>query len=78
MQCPYCNNNAPVPGVLLQAKQEADASKTASRLGRYLVIFLVLVVVVPTCLSIAVTLLGAFLGIVGPLLGIILPFALSQ
>jgi hypothetical protein len=67
MRCEYCGTTIPVPEEFWQA---AEAKQTLNKWGKYLILFLVLVVVVPTCLS----LVGALLGIGGSIIGIFVAF----
>lgn len=69
-KCPYCGATVPVPEALWQPVEQA---RTASRWKLYVLIFLFITVVLPTCLS----LLGAALGIGGGLLAAFAPFVLQ-
>jgi hypothetical protein len=69
MQCSYCGANLDVPEEFWGA---AEAAKTASRWNKYIILFLILTVGLPTCLG----LLGTVLGIGGSILAVILAFAL--
>ena len=72
--CPYCHNIIPVPEEIRQALQERQTQKSLSRWTKYLVIFLIIVFVVPTCLG----LVAGLVGILAPLLSIILAFLFNQ
>jgi LSD1 subclass zinc finger protein len=67
IRCQYCGTNVPVPEEFWQA---VEAKQTMNKWGKYLILFLVLVVVVPTCLG----LVGTFLGIGGSIIGIFIAF----
>ena len=67
MKCTYCGNNVAAP---VEFWQEAKTAQTTRQWGKYLIIFLVITVGIPTCLG----LLGAILGIGGSIFGIIIQF----
>jgi hypothetical protein len=69
MQCPYCGTSLDVPEEFWSA---AEAAETASQWKKYIILFLILTVGLPTCLG----LLGAVLGIGGGILAAVLPFVL--
>ena len=69
MQCSYCATILDVPEEFWGA---AEAAETARRWKRYVILFLVLTVGLPTCLG----LLGTVLGIGGGILAVILPSVL--
>jgi len=69
MKCPYCGTTVQVPEAMWQPMEQA---KTTSRWTTYILIFLFITVVLPTCLS----LLGAALGIGGGILAAFAPFLL--
>lgn len=69
-RCPYCGTTVQVPEALWQPVEQA---KTTDRWKTYILIFLFITVVLPTCLS----LLGAVLGIGGGILAAFLPFVLQ-
>lgn len=73
-RCPYCQNLVPVPEEIRQAVQERQTRKALSRNARYLVIFLIIVIVVPTCIGLFASLVGVF----APLLAMILAFFIGQ
>lgn len=70
MKCPYCGTVAQVPEDLWQPIEQA---RTASQWKRWIIIFLVVTVGIPTCLSIV----GAVVGIGGGIFAAIIPFILS-
>ena len=70
VKCPYCGTVAQVPEALWQPLVQAE---TASQVKKWIIIFLILTVGLPTCLGIA----GAVLGVGGGILAAILPFVLS-
>jgi hypothetical protein len=74
MRCQYCGTEVPVPDELWQ---EAETKQTMNKWGRYLIIFLVLVVGIPTCLGMVGTLLGIGGSIIGIIVGFLAPFASS-
>jgi hypothetical protein len=69
MKCPYCGSDVQVPDELWQPAEEAQAT---SRWKKYIVIFLIVTVGVPTCAS----LVGVAAGLGGSILAVVLPFAL--
>jgi LSD1 subclass zinc finger protein len=70
VKCPYCDTVALVPEALRQPVEQAQA---ASQWKRWIAVFLVVTVVLPTCLG----LVGTVLGIGGGIFAVILPFLLS-
>lgn len=69
MKCPYCGTTVEVPEALWG---EAEQVKTGNQWKTYIIIFLVVTVGIPTCLS----LLGMALGIGGGIFAAIIPFVL--
>ena len=67
VRCQYCGSNQPVPEEVWKA---AEVKLTMNKWGKYLIIFLIITVGVPTCLG----LVGAILGIGGSILGILASF----
>lgn len=67
LHCQYCGTSTPVPE---EFWREAEAQAAMSKWGKYLIIFLVITVGIPTCLA----LVGSILGIGGSILGIIIGF----
>ncbi len=67
LRCQYCGTSAPVPE---EFWREVEAKQTMSKWGKYLIIFLVITVGIPTCLG----LVGTLLGIGGSIIGIIAAF----
>ena len=67
LRCQYCGTSVPVPE---EFWREAEEKQTISKWGKYLIIFLVVTVGVPTCLG----LVGTLLGIGGSIFGIIVGF----
>jgi hypothetical protein len=72
MICKYCGTAVPVPE---EFWREVESKQTMSKWGRYLVIFLVLTVGVPTCLGLVGALLGIGGSIIGTIVAILAPFA---
>ena len=70
VKCPYCGTVAQVPEGLWQPVEQA---KTVTQWKKWIILFLVLTVGLPTCLG----LLGTFVGIGGGILAAIIPFVLS-
>lgn len=70
MRCTYCGTVAQVPEALWQPVEEA---KTASQAKKWLIIFLILTVGLPTCFAIV----GTVLGVGGGIFAAIIPFILS-
>jgi LSD1 subclass zinc finger protein len=71
-KCQYCGTSVPVPE---EFWREAEAKKAMSKWGRYLTIFLVITVGIPTCLGIVGALLGIGGSIIGTIIAILAPFA---
>ncbi|MBI4732417.1 MAG: hypothetical protein HY781_09920 [Chloroflexi bacterium] len=67
IRCQFCGNSVPVPE---EFWREAEMKQTTKKWGKYLLIFLVVTVGIPTCLG----LVGSLLGIGGSLIGIIVGF----
>jgi hypothetical protein len=77
ISCPYCGNTLAVPTELWQPSQQAKTAEDVSRYARYLLIFIAIVVGVPTCLGLIGTLLGlggAIVGVIVAVLAPLLPF----
>jgi hypothetical protein len=66
MKCPYCGTTVQVPEQMWSAVEQAQ---TASQWKKYVIIFLIITVGLPTCLS----LLGLVLGLLGIGAGILAP-----
>jgi hypothetical protein len=75
--CGYCGNQAPVPDALRQAHLEQQTGQAVNRGVRYLIIFLVLVIGVPTCLGIVGSLFAAIVGIAAPIISILITFLIA-
>ncbi len=69
MACPYCGTSIQIPQEVWQPIEDAQ---TASQWKKYILIFLLITVGLPTCLG----LLGAVLGVGGSIFAAILPFIL--
>ena len=69
MRCPYCSSHVEVPEEFWRPVEE---TRTARQWQKYVVLFLVVTVGLPTCLG----LLGTVLGIGGGVFAAILPFVL--
>ena len=69
-KCPYCGTVAQVPQDLWQPVEQAQAT---GHWKKWIAIFLLVTVVIPTCLGIV----GTVLGIGGGILGALAPFILS-
>jgi hypothetical protein len=69
MKCPYCGTTVQIPESVWQPVEQA---RNGNRWMTYILIFLFITVVLPTCLS----LLGAALGIGGGVLAAFAPFIL--
>jgi LSD1 subclass zinc finger protein len=70
VKCPYCGTVAQIPEALWQPAEQAQ---TTSQMKKWVIIFLVVTVVLPTCLG----LIGTAVGIGGGLLAAIVPFVLA-
>ena len=75
LTCQYCGSTIPVPDELRAPGLQARASAEAIKYGRWLIIFILLVVGVPTCLGIGGTLIGIAASILAPLIAIFAAFA---
>ena len=67
LRCQYCGTSVPVPE---EFWREAEVKQTLSKGMKYLIIFLIITVGIPTCLG----LVGTILGIGGSIFGIIIDF----
>jgi hypothetical protein len=70
LKCTYCGTVAQVPEALWQPLERAQ---TASQVKTWIVIFLVVTVVLPTCLGV----IGTAVGIGGGLLAAVVSFVLA-
>ena len=70
VKCTYCGTVVQVPQDLWQSVEQAQ---TVGQWKKWILLFLVLTVVIPTCLGI----LGTVLGIGGGILGALAPFILG-
>jgi predicted amidophosphoribosyltransferase len=70
MACPYCGTTLAVPE---EFWRELETAKTVDQWKKYVIIFLVITVVLPTCLG----LFGMVLGIGGSIFAVILQFILQ-
>jgi hypothetical protein len=70
MKCAYCGTVAQVPEALWQPIEQAQS---VQQWKKWIVIFLVLTVGLPTCLG----LVGTLVGVGGAILGAIVPFVVS-
>ncbi len=74
MTCQYCANEIQVPE---EFWREEETKKVTTQWTKWIVIFLVLTVGLPTCLGLFGTLLGIFgaiLGIFAPIIAMIITF----
>jgi hypothetical protein len=74
MSCAYCGNTVAVPPELWQPIEAAKTAQTVSQWSKYLLIFIIIVFVVPTCLGLIGTLLGIGGSVIGAIFAIIAPF----
>lgn len=77
ISCGYCGNLVAVPVELWQPIAEAKNAQTVNQWTKYLIIFIIVVFVVPTCLGVIGTLLGIGGSIIGGIVAILaslLPF----
>jgi hypothetical protein len=72
MRCQYCGTNVPVPE---EFWREAEEKQAMNKWGKYLIIFLALVIGVPTCLGLVGIFLGIGASIFGIIIGFLAPFA---
>jgi hypothetical protein len=72
--CPYCGNTVAVPDELRQPGLALEAQETGRKATRWIVIFLVLVVGVPTCVGLAGTVISVAVGLLVPILTIFAAF----
>ncbi len=70
VKCPYCGTVAQVPSDLWQPLEQAQSSQ---QWKKWIAIFVLVTVVLPTCLG----LVGAVLGIGGGIFAVIVPFILA-
>lgn len=85
IQCSYCHESVPVPETLRQASLDLQTTQTINQAGRYLIIFIILIVVItvlsvgiPTCLGAIATVIGIALGIAGPIFATIIQFLIKR
>lgn len=71
MKCPYCGTVVQVPEELWQPVEQAQ---TVDQWKKYILIFLLVTVGLPTCMSLFFTVLGTLFGIGGGLFAAIIPF----
>ncbi len=69
MKCTYCGTTVDVPAEIWQP---LEAERTTNQWKKYIVIFLLITVGLPTCVG----LLGTLLGIGGTIFAMIVPFVL--
>jgi LSD1 subclass zinc finger protein len=74
IRCQYCGTNVPVPEGFWR---EAEEKQTVNKWGKYLIIFLVLVIGMPTCLGLVGTILGIGGSLIAIIAGFLAPFAPS-
>ena len=77
ISCGYCGNLVAVPNELWQPVEAAKTAQTVNQWTKYLVVFIIIVFVVPTCLGLVGTLLGvggSIIGIIVSILAPLLPF----
>lgn len=70
IQCPYCGTTVQVPEEMWEPVEQAQ---TVNQWKKYVIIFLIVTVGLPTCLG----LLGTALGIGGSIFAAIIPFVLQ-
>ena len=70
-KCAYCGTVAEVPQ---DVWQPAEKAQSIGKWKKWILIFLIVTVIIPTCLGI----IGAVLGIGGGILGALAPFILSR
>ncbi|NUM49311.1 MAG: hypothetical protein HUU38_31810 [Anaerolineales bacterium] len=77
ISCGYCGNLVAVPNELWQPIEDAKTAQTVNQWTKYLLIFIIVVFVVPTCLGVIGALLGIGGSIIAGIVGIftsLLPF----
>jgi len=72
MRCPYCQNSVLIPAALRQASQEIQTTETAKKAGRYIAIFIVIIIALTIFSTLVPACLGGILGIAGPLIAIVI------
>lgn len=77
ISCSYCGNLVAVPNELWQPIEEAKNAKVMQQWTKYLIAFIVIVVVVPTCLGMIGTLLGVGGSVIGAIVAIVAPFLIK-
>lgn len=75
LPCPYCGTLQALPDELRAAAETAAAEQAVRRLStqapRWLILFVVVVFILPTCLGICGSLVGALAGFLGPLAAVL-------
>jgi len=71
IRCPYCGTIVQVPETLWQPIEQA---RTVSRWTKYIILFLILTVVLPTCLGLLGTALGIGGGIFAAIVSVVVSF----
>ncbi|MCB9135180.1 MAG: hypothetical protein H6636_07125 [Anaerolineales bacterium] len=74
ISCGYCGNLVAVPYEFWQPVEEAKNAMVMQQWTKYLIIFIVIVFVVPTCLGVVGTLLGIGGSIIGGIVAILASF----
>jgi hypothetical protein len=77
IHCGYCNNSVPVPEELWKAVEaeqaQVELQKTTKNWVKYLLIFLVITVGLPTCLSLVIAVIVTIASILGVSIPFIIP-----
>ena len=74
MVCQYCGNTVAVPAELRQPGLTLEAQQTSQKAMRWVVIFIILVVGVPTCVGLAGTFIGIGASLIVPIITIFAAF----
>ena len=78
MVCQYCGNTVAVPEALRQPGLTLEAQETSRKATRWIIIFLILVVGVPTCVGLAGTFIGIGASLIVPIITIFAAFLGSR
>ncbi len=66
VRCAYCDSIVPVAPEIKEAIQQAQVAQTSRTVGKYVIIFVVVIFVVPTCIGLC----AALVGVLAPLVAI--------
>ena len=78
VNCSYCGTVVPVPDHIKQAILDAKATQNAKNIGKYVLIFCIIVFGLPACVGVCATLFGVAASIFGVALPPFLEFFLKR